>query len=213
MSCLRKKLVHKWTLSRFIRIAVSRYGGRYDYSQITEEHIKGNRSHIPIRCTICNYQSTPTIIDHIKYGSQCPNCVKRTPYTLELFLKRAIEIHGDNYDYSQIKEEDVKDGTSHVTVKCNTCDNLWKPTIYNHIRNKSGCRQCSKRTLYKLEDFICKAKQVYGNKYDYSLIKEEYFDGKYKVPVKCHICDNIWTVIAYRHIAKNSGCPFCAIYL
>src|SRR3990170_1711179 len=42
-------------------------------------------------------------------------------WTLPLFLERARKIHGNKYDYSQIKEEDIKGARCNIPLKCNTC--------------------------------------------------------------------------------------------
>ena len=43
-------------------------------------------------------------------------------WTLSLFLERSLSIHGNKYDYSDIKEEHINGYKSHVSIKCNTCD-------------------------------------------------------------------------------------------
>ena len=68
---------------------------------------------------------------------------RRSKYTLELFLEKAREIHGDKYDYSQITVDDVKGCKSKVPVICNRCSYSWNPTINDHINSKSGCPDCA----------------------------------------------------------------------
>ena len=59
--------------------------------------------------------------------------------------------------------------------------------------------------------FVAESKLIHGDKYDYSLIKEEHIQGnKSKVPVICKDCYDVWWVIIKHHICSKSGCPSCA---
>ena len=72
-----------------------------------------------------------------------PISKKIARYTLTIFLERAISIHGDKYDYSEISENDIKGNTSRVKVTCKRCKYVWYPRIVNHISNKHGCPTCA----------------------------------------------------------------------
>ena len=62
----------------------------------------------------------------------------RLHWTLERFLERSSEIHGDKYDYNAITPEHITGYRSKVPLSCNTCFNEWTPTINDHIYCKSG---------------------------------------------------------------------------
>ena len=57
------------------------------------------------------------------------------------------------------------------------------------------------------EDFVMRAKQVHGNKYDYS--KVEYTDCQTKVCIICPEHGEFWQTPS-RHINQKCGCPRCA---
>ena len=58
------------------------------------------------------------------------------------------------------------------------------------------------------EDFIAKAKQVHGNKYDYS--KVEYINNHTKVCIICPIHGEFWQIPAnHTHKTHPRGCPKC----
>lgn len=80
------------------------------------------------------------LIINNEYG--CPDCSRVAPWTLVRFIKRAHELHGNKYDYAQITEDHIKGIYSHVSIKCNTCENMWSPTIGSHISQKTGCSHC-----------------------------------------------------------------------
>lgn len=62
-------------------------------------------------------------------------------YTLNIFLKKSKIKHGEKYDYSQAKEENIKNKNSKILIICKKCGHEWNSTINNHINNGSGCLQ------------------------------------------------------------------------
>lgn len=90
----------------------------------------------------------------------------RRRWTLERFLERAYEIHGDKYNYSAITPDHINGYRSKVPLTCNTCSYEWTPTINDHIYCKSGCPSCSGRVPWTLERFLERATTLNGDKYD-----------------------------------------------
>ena len=78
------------------------------------------------------------------------------------FINRAKEVHGDKYDYSKV--EYVNSQTK-VCIICPEHGEFWQKP-YNHL-NGNGCPSCIK-TKWNTELFIKKAKEIHGDKYDYS---------------------------------------------
>ena len=138
MSCKRKR-IPKWTLPLFLERAKEIHGQRYDYSRIQKGDIKNKNSYIPIICTICNCGWMTRINNHIIGKQGCPNCFGKTPYNLERFLIKARKVHGDRYDYSQVKEKHIKNNLSYVPIRCTICNHYWKVSINNHINHRTGC--------------------------------------------------------------------------
>jgi|SRR5579862_244891 len=200
-----------WTLDKFLKQSNTIDDNNYDYSKVSEEHFNnGVMSNIPVKCNICNYEWNPTINNHINGKCGCPNCNKRAPYTLERFKEKAIEIHGNNYDYSLIIEQDIKSSDSKLPIKCNICQYKWNPTINSHIIGKCGCPNCNKNAPYTLELFLEKAKDIHGNNFDYHQITEEHINGgKSVIPIKCNSCLLTWYPSIKGHINAKSGCPNC----
>jgi hypothetical protein len=62
-----------WTLERLLIRAFKIHGNRYDYSQVTENHVENCRSLIPIICNNCKESLLPDIDHHInsKRGCHC----------------------------------------------------------------------------------------------------------------------------------------------
>jgi very-short-patch-repair endonuclease/formylmethanofuran dehydrogenase subunit E len=200
-----------WNLEKFLKQSSIIHGDNYDYSKVSEEHINnGVMSNIPVKCNICNYEWSPTINNHINGKCGCPDCNNRAPWTLERFLEKAIEIHGNNFDYLLIAEQDIKAARSNLPIKCNTCQYKWTPTISSHVKGKYGCPNCSKQAPYTLELFLTKAIDIHGNNFDYRQITEEHISGvKSRIPIGCNNCLITWYPSIHAHINTKSGCTNC----
>ena len=90
--------------------------------------------------------------------------------TTKEFILRAKEVHGNKYDYS--KATDYQGYRYEVTIVCPRHGGF-KPTGNSHIYDKSGCPDCgrksgSKKRTNTIEEILARAKEVHGNKYDYS---------------------------------------------
>ena len=98
--------------------------------------------------------------------------------TTEDFIKKAKEVHGDKYDYSKVV---YKGNRTLVTIVCPIHGEFQqKPS--NHLSG-NGCPDCSGNKRLTTEDFIKKAREVHGDKYDYSKVK--YVNTSTKVCIVC----------------------------
>ena len=102
--------------------------------------------------------------------------------TTEEFIKRAIEVHDDKYDYSKVE---YKNNTTKVKIICpidNHGDFYQRPS--HHFRG-TGCPSCSNNKKSSTKEFINKSKLIHGNKFDYSLVK--YINTHHKIIIICPI--------------------------
>lgn len=60
------------TLPNFIFDGTEIHEGKHDYSQISPDHIINNRSKVPIKCKICEYEWSPAINNYINGRTGCP---------------------------------------------------------------------------------------------------------------------------------------------
>ena len=105
---------------------------------------------------------------------------KRTPQD---FINDAKEVHGDKFDYSEVN---YVNRITKVKIICPKHGEFFQRPR-EHLRG-NGCTTCGteKNTLRNIKDtnwFIEKAKQVFGDKYDYSKVK--YTNSKSKVIIIC----------------------------
>lgn len=206
----KKTRVRKYTLEIFIERAREIHGDKYDYSQIKPAHVQGVHSHVPIVCRKCGYNWNPTINDHINDKCNCPDCMNQAPWTLERFIIKANKIHGDKYDYSQIKPEDIQGAHSHIHIICKECGYNWNPSVSDHINKKYNCPDCSGRIPWTLERFRHRAQEIHGSKFDYSQIVIEHIQGVQScVPIICRKCEYKWNPTINDHIHHQGSCPDC----
>ena len=120
--------------------------------------------------------------------------------TKEEFIKDAREKHGDKYDYSKVGY--VNDKTK-VCIICPEHDEFWQRPA-DHLRG-IGCPKCGGSCVLTKEEFIKKAREVHGDKYDYSKI--EYVNSATKVCIICPEHGEFWQE-ANSHL-QGAGCPKC----
>ena len=122
--------------------------------------------------------------------------------TIEEFLEKAKEVHGDKYNYSKV--EYINNSTK-VCIICPIHGEFWQ-TPNNHLNGKN-CPKCSHQSYkYTLNNFIEKSNKIHNNKYDYS--KVEYINNSTKVCIICPIHGEFWQMP--KHHLQGYGCKKCA---
>ena len=188
----------------FIEKAKKIHGDKYDYSKV---EYKGAHTKV---CIICPEHGEFCIrVSHFLAGHRCPKCAGNAKLTTDEFIKKAREIHGDKYDYSKVE---YKNYDTKVCIICPKHGEFWQ-TPYEHLVGH-GCPKCAKekqvsRLKSSTEDFIHRAKEVHGDRYDYS--KVEYVNNHIKVCIICPEHGEFWQTPNV-HINRGSGCPKCAVY-
>ena len=127
-------------------------------------------------------------------------------YTTEKIIEKFKSIHGDKYDYSNV---DFVKTTTKVCIICPEHGEFWQEP-HAHLKGQ-GCPKCgvNKRSKSKTttnENFIKKAKEIHGDKYDYS--KTNYINNKTKIVIICPIHGEI-EITPNAHISEKRGCPKC----
>lgn len=129
-------------------------------------------------------------------------------YTTQTFIKKAIQIHGNNYNYSKVE---YRGCLKPVIITCPKHGDF--PQKPQHHLTGCGCPECGKIKAHNsneqtTEEWIIKAKDIHNNKYDYS--KVEYKGWNQKVCIICPIHGEFWQDPT-SHIAKHRkrGCPEC----
>jgi hypothetical protein len=125
--------------------------------------------------------------------------------TTDDFIRKAKEVHGDKYDYSEV---DYKGYFTPVKIICPIHGAFMQNS--EHLRG-AGCNKCgyiraTEKQRRSGDDFINKMKEIYGDKYDFSNAK--YTNALTKVSVTCpkhgdfnRIADDL---------LRGRGCPKCS---
>jgi hypothetical protein len=191
----------------FIAEAKKIHGDKYDYSSVK---YKTALTKIIIICEKHGqFKQTPN--SHLS-GRNCPKCSKITASDklrkpIEDFITEAIKIHGDKYDYSSVEYYNTR---TNVVIICEK-HGEFKQTPDKHLSG-NNCPKCSIITCADkrrkpIEDFIAEAKEIHGDKYDYSLVEYKTTHtnviiicekhGEFKQAPSCHLSGN--------------NCPKCSI--
>ena len=120
----------------------------------------------------------------------------------EKFIEKAQKIHGNNYNYD---EAIYKNMHFKILIICNKCNNKFMQEPNNHIRDKNGCPECNGGHKLTTNKFIEKAKNIHGDKYDYSLVN--YINNNDKVTIICKK-HNTFLQSPTTHLS-GAGCSKC----
>lgn len=125
---------------------------------------------------------------------------------LEDVISKFVEIHGDQYDYSEV---DYCNTNTKVKVICKEHGPFWISPA-NHINSQSGCYKCglikqSEKTSRPKEDWISLFKDYHGDLYDYSNV--DCVRSTQKIPVICRE-HGVFQILPARHY-RGWGCPIC----
>ena len=186
----------KLTAEEFIERSRDVHGDRYDYSKVVYANAKTD---VRIVCPLHGeFWQAP--YSHLS-GNGCPKCAGKKKMTTEGFIEKAREVHGDRYDYSKVE---YVNSTTKVCIVCQEHGEFWQ-TSASHLGG-NGCPKCSGNKKLTTEEFIDKAREVHGDRYDYS--KVVYANAKTDVRIVCPLHGEFWQ-IPYDHL-KGVGCPRCA---
>ena len=79
--------------------------------------------------------------------------------TTESFIKKAIEVHGNKYDYSKVQYVNAH---TKVCIICPKHGEFWQ-IPYSHLKG-IGCEECARRVIDTAR-FILDASQIHNNFY------------------------------------------------
>ena len=192
--------MRKKTLEQFIEEANNIHNNKYDYSLV--KYINSS-TNVKIICPIHGeFEQKP--IKHINAKQGCKKCsaIKvhdKQRNTLDDFIKRSKEKHGDKYDYSNTNYVSIG---KKVKIIC-SIHGEFEQTPHNHMSGK-GCKYCGGTTKMDTKLFIIKAKEIHGDKYDYSKVDYELSRKPIKIICPKH---GEFEQTPNNHLSKGQGCP------
>ena len=190
------------TKEEFVAKAKLVHGGKYDYSKVN--YVK---TVVPVEI-ICpvhgSFFQKPK--SHL-HGNGCRACANsKLHITNDNFVKRAKEIHGNKYDYSQTNYTDSR---IKVSIICKDCGTMFWQLPHNHLSGR-GCPNCGyKKISVKVskpkEQFLLDCKRILGDGYSYD--KTKYIGSNEKVCITCKSHGDFWKFP--QQVYNGSGCPVC----
>jgi len=182
------------TVEEFIECAIKIHDKKYNYEDIS---CISYNDKITIKCPH-HGSFNQIVIEHLA-GKGCKQCDG-----LRDFIEKANIIHNNKYDYSKVKYVNKK---IQVIIICKIHGEFLLTPEY-HIHKQSKCLKCSENITE--DTFIEKAKQLYGDKYNYS--KVNYINKITKVIIICNKHGE-FTQTPDRHVRLGKECLECSEYL
>ena len=158
----------------FIKKARKVHTKQYDYSLVK---YVDSKTPVIVGCpTHGKFSISPNV--HLN-GGKCPDCPRKQSVTTDVFTSNADRVHDGLYDYSLV---DYVDNRTKVTLICPKHGKFEQAPRY-HLRGQ-GCPKCGRKSSVNTRtsntsDWILKAKEVHGDRYDYS--KVDYVNASTKI--------------------------------
>lgn len=180
----------------FIQKAVEIHGNTYGYSKV--EYVNNNTKVILTCRTHKDFEQIPN--NHIR-GGGCPACSHTKVPTTEEWVAKAKRVHENRYDYTKSNYTGARKA---LEVTC-PVHGVYQVRADHHLSGV-GCIKCSGNYSPNTEEFIEKARNVHGDKYDYS--KVIYKNNKEIIEIVCGLHGSFFQTPT-NHLSFK-GCPRCA---
>lgn len=198
----------------FIAEAKKRHGNKYDYSYV---HFENTKHTIKFYCNTCNnffYQSANSHLSN----SGCKYCSKNAfKKTTETFIRDAVKVHGDKYDYSKSNYIDAK---HKVIITCKQHGDF-EQNPSSHVRGQ-GCGFCNptgyrvnKRGIFYIVEWYgyCESFIKFGitNKTVEERIERQYKQGNldYKILYCFYFKDGAIPLKIETQMLRDLDCGVC----
>lgn len=191
----------KLTQEEFLNLARSIHGDAFDY---TYSIYSGRRANIVVKCNSCQVTYETWCHRHLSgFGCRSKEC-RYISRTLEQFTKEAAKVHNKKFSYENIISLDC---VNKISIICPTHGEFFQ-TVAGHLSGK-GCLKCKNdNQSWTTEIFIQKAKEIHGDKYDYS--KSTYTGSQSKIIIICEKHGE-FSPRPSDHILGKSICRTCAL--
>lgn len=185
---------------KYIDRANEIHGSYYDYSRVV--YVNSSEK-VEIGCP-AHGSFFQSLYDHAVRATKCPECsfIQRTKDN-DYFKQKAEEVHGIRYDYSKVVYRGVGEK---VIIGCKDHGDF-EQRAGSHLQG-NGCLKCFNENVNRSnkEEFEKQAKEIHGNKYDYS--KVIYLGNKIPVEIICPSHGSFWQK-PNSHLSSKCGCKRC----
>ena len=196
----------KLTQEDFLKASIESHGDRYDYSKSV---FSGSQKYIIVTCRKHgDFLQRATTHMH---GVGCLECHQEMfreirHHTLESFIDKAKEVHGNKYNYDKITE--YKNNSTKVMIECDM-HGFFLQSPASHLSGK-GCAGCQGKLHQHVvaltqDEFEARANRIHNNKYNYS--QSKYISRLEMVDIICPIHGK-FTQKGNEHLS-GYGCKEC----
>ena len=199
----------KKTTTEYIEVAKKIHGNKYDYSLIPLGESVSAKDKVDIICETHGLFSQ-NFNNHNSGGKGCSKCGHKVVgdknsikyrMTNDEFIRKSMKSHGKKYDYSKI---DYKGATTPIIIICKEHGEWEVKHPLSHLRG-CGCPVCFGNKKKTTIEYIEGAKNVHGEKYDYS--KTRYHGALKKIVIICEKHGE-FEQLANAHL-QGQNCPVC----
>lgn len=206
----------KISIKEWIRRDQEIHGDKDDYSLVVEGIACSEKQKFICLINKDHKIYNQDFYNRINRKCRCPECAKiqRTKLltkSVEDYIKRDKEIHGDKDDYSLVIA-----GMSCAKKQKFICledklHGIYKQSFGKRIHGKQRCPNCSNRNQ-PIEHWIIRDKEIHGNKDDYSLVVEG-INSQKKQKFRCLLNENhgIYRQSFNARIVSKKRCLKCGI--
>jgi len=191
------------TTELYIEKAKEVHSDKYDYSKVN--YVNPDTK----ICIICpehgEFWQLP--YSHLT-GHGCPKCNHKN-LSLEELIVEFNKVHNNYYDYSLVTKGKLKTKVKIICPK----HGVFEQTATKHLKGQ-GCPLCwherhGEMSKVTKEEYIERANEIHGNKYDYSNVELNGLHNKIKIICPKH---GEFEQLAYDHL-NGHGCPSCSVML
>jgi hypothetical protein len=208
-------MTKKMTTEEFIRRGKAKWGGRFDYSSTVYIN---RQTRVKIKCPVHgDVEVLPeSHLMNRENNTGCPKCgsdksIKKRSIQFDQFKKIAEEMFDGKYEYLESSWKGIKHNVDY------SCPIHGKRSMLaeSHIsarEGNTGCKLCgidkrSSEIRMSFGEFLAKARQVHGEKYEYD--ESSFKDAASVVTVKCQIEEHGYFFPVARDHLGGTECPAC----
>ena len=180
-----------WTKEELIAKSIEIYGDKYDYSKV---EYKNSKTPVIIICKK-HGEFNKKMCLHLN-GEECYSC-----FMTEKYIRKAIETHGNRYDYSQV---DFADSGIKIKIRCKK-HGYFCQYASSHIGGRNCPKCAAEESTYTTEEWIRIVKAKLKQTYDYS--KTKYINSETKLEIICILHGSFWQLPNVHY--NEHSCPSC----
>lgn len=173
-----------------------------DYDFSSSQYSTGSDCIVDFICPVHGLVSNKT--QNILYGeakTPCPDCNSKQK-TLDEFKRKSNELHKNRYDYSLVNYNIMSDL---VDIVC-PIHGVFKQSVSAHISGK-GCYSCYGAKPLTEDDFLERATNKFGTKYDYSKVVYDGVNSNITISCPTH---GSFQQTPRAHLESATGCKACS---